>query len=45
MSKIEKKVKKHIEKNDVRVLYKVSIKYKGNNQIPKGVLIEARLFG
>lgn len=43
MSKIEKKIKKHIEKNDVRVLYKVTINYKGDNQIPKGILIEARL--
>lgn len=44
MCKIEKKIKKHIEKYDVRVLYKVTIKYKSNNQIPKGILIEARLF-
>lgn len=42
MSKVEKRVKKYVEENDVRVLYKVTVKYKGNNQIPKGVLIEAQ---
>lgn len=42
MSKIEKRVHKHIMKNDVKVLYKVTIKYKGSNKIPTGILIEAQ---
>ena len=42
MSKFEIKVKNHIQNNNVRVLYKVTIKYKGSNQIPTGILIEAQ---
>ena len=44
MSKVEKRVKKYVEENDVRIIYKVTVKYKENNQIPKGILIEARVF-
>lgn len=42
MSKIEKLVYKYVMKNDVKVLYRVTIKYKGINKIPTGVLIEAQ---
>ena len=42
MAKIEKKIKKYIMQNNVRVLYKVTVKYKANNQIPTGILIEAQ---
>lgn len=42
MSKIEKRIYKHIKKNDVKVLYRVTIKYKGMNKIPTGILIEAQ---
>lgn len=42
MAKVEKKVKKYIQKNNVRVLYRVTVKYKGNEQIPRGILIEAQ---
>ena len=42
MKKIENRVKKYIKENDVRVLYRVTVKYKGKNQIPTGILIEAK---
>lgn len=42
MSKIEKRVYNYVNDNDVKVLYKVSIKYKGIDQIPTGILIEAQ---
>lgn len=44
MSKIEKMVHGYIKENGVRILYKVTVKYKGIDQIPTGILIEARLF-
>lgn len=43
MAKIEKRIYNYIIENDVRVLYKVTIKYKGVDQIPTGLLIEARV--
>lgn len=43
MAKIEKRIYNYIIDNDVRVLYKVTIKYKGVDQIPTGLLIEARV--
>lgn len=42
MAKIEKRIHKYIMKNDVKVLYKVTIKYKGIDKIPTGILIEAQ---
>ncbi len=42
MAKIEKRIYKYIMDNDVKVLYKVTIKYKGIDQIPTGILIEAQ---
>ena len=42
MKKIENRVKKYIKENDVRVLYRVTVKYKGKNQILTGILIEAK---
>lgn len=42
MAKIEKTIYKYIMENDVKVLYKVTIKYRGIDQIPTGVLIEVQ---
>lgn len=42
MMKIENKIKKYIISNNVRVLYRITVKYKGKNQIPTGILIEAK---
>ena len=42
MAKIEKRIYKYIMVNDVKVLYKVTIKYRGIDQIPTGVLIDAQ---
>lgn len=42
MAKIEKRIYKYIMDNDVKVLYRVTVKYKGIDQIPTGVLIEAQ---
>lgn len=42
MMKVENRIKKHLNNNDVRILYRVTIKYKGKNQIPTGILIEAK---
>lgn len=42
MAKIEKRIYKYIMENNVKVLYKVTIKYRGIEQIPTGVLIEAQ---
>lgn len=42
MAKIEKTIYKYIMENDVKVLYKVTIKYRGIDQIPTGILIEAQ---
>jgi len=41
MSKAEIRVKNYVQNNNARILYKVTIKYKGKNQIPTGILIEA----
>ena len=38
-----RKLYNYIIDNDVRVIYKVTIKYKGVDQIPTGLLIEARV--
>ncbi len=42
MAKIEKRIHKYIIDNDVKVLYKVTIKYKGIDKIPTGILMEAQ---
>jgi len=42
MKKVENKIEKHIKNNSARVLYRVTIKYKGEDKIPTGVLIEAK---
>lgn len=42
MFKIENRIKKYIKENEVRILYRVTIKYKGIDQIPTGILIEAQ---
>lgn len=44
MATIENKIRGYIKENDVRILYKVTVKYKGIDQIPTGILIEARFF-
>lgn len=41
MAKIERRVYNYIMEDNVKVLYKVTIRYKGIDQIPTGVLIEA----
>ena len=41
MATIENKIRGYIKENDVRILYKVTVKYKGIDQIPTGILIEA----
>ena len=42
MKKFENKVYNHVRDYNVRVLYRVTVKYKGKNQIPTGILIEAQ---
>ncbi len=42
MIKIENKIKNYIQKNNIRMLYRVTVKYKGTNRIPTGILIEAK---
>lgn len=42
MKKVENEVKRYVKNNLVRILYKVTVKYKGANKIPTGVLIEAQ---
>ena len=42
MKKVENEVANYIKDHSVRILYKVTVKYKGTNQIPIGVLIEAQ---
>ena len=42
MAKIERRVHNYIMENNVKVLYKVTIRYKGVDQIPTGILIEAK---
>lgn len=42
MRKIENDVDEYIDDHDNNVLYKVTIKYKDDNQIPTGILIEAK---
>lgn len=42
MKKVENEVKKYINDKSVKILYRVTVKYKGTNKIPIGVLIEAQ---
>lgn len=42
MAHLENKVKEQIKKYNDRVLYRVTMKYKGKNQIPTGILVEAQ---
>ena len=45
MNDIEGEIERHIRKNEqqyIRILYRVTPQYKDKNQIPKGVLIEAK---
>ena len=42
MKQIENEVNDYIQNNDYKVLYKVTVKYKGTDQIPLGILIEAQ---
>ena len=42
MKKVENEVKKHINDKSVKILYRVTVKYKDTNKIPIGVLIEAQ---
>lgn len=42
MKKLENDVADYILDNDVKILYRVTVKYKDSNQIPTGVLIEAQ---
>jgi len=44
MAHWESEIKKQIKKNNDRILYRVTMKYKGKNQIPTGILIEAQSF-
>ncbi len=45
MKNIENDVNKYIKNNNFNVIYKVTIKYKGTDQIPMGILIEAQSIG
>lgn len=45
MKNIENDVNKHIKNNNFNVIYKVTIKYKGIDRIPTGILIEAQSIG
>lgn len=42
MITIENRVKHYLNENDVRILYRVTMKYNNDNQIPTGILIEAK---
>ena len=42
MKKIENEIGEYIKDNLVKILYRVTIKYKGKDQIPIGILIEAQ---
>lgn len=42
MKVIENTINEYIDNNDNNVLYKVTVKYKDDNQIPTGILIEAK---
>lgn len=45
MYDVEEDIEQHIRKNEqqyIRILYRVTPQYKGKNQIPTGVLIEAK---
>lgn len=42
MKKVENEIAKYIKDHSVKVLYKVTVKYKSTNQIPIGILIEAQ---
>lgn len=42
MKQIENEVNNYIQNNYYKVLYKVTVKYKGKDQIPLGILIEAQ---
>lgn len=42
MAKIERRVYNYIMENNVKVLYKVTVLYKGIDKIPTGILIEAK---
>lgn len=42
MKKVENEVRKHINDKSAKILYRVTVKYKGTNKIPIGVLIEAQ---
>ncbi|MCI8961444.1 MAG: hypothetical protein HFJ18_00760 [Clostridia bacterium] len=42
MKKVENEIVRYIKDNKVRIIYRVTIKYKGTDQIPTGVLIEAQ---
>lgn len=41
MKQIENEVNDYIKNYNSKVLYKVTVKYKGTDQIPLGILIEA----
>jgi DNA-entry nuclease len=42
MKKVENRIRDYIKDNDVKILYKVTVKYKEKNKIPTGILIEAK---
>ncbi len=42
MKKIENEIGEYIKDNLVKIIYRVTIKYKGKDQIPIGILIEAQ---
>lgn len=42
MSKVENRIKNYIINNNVRILYRVTVKYNEKEQIPTGILIEAQ---
>ena len=45
MKHIENDINDYVKNNDFNVLYKVTMKYRGNDQIPIGILIEAQSIG
>ena len=42
MKKVENEILHYLSKNDVKILYRVTMKYKEDDQIPTGILIEAQ---
>lgn len=42
MIKFENRIKNYIQNNNIKMLYRVTVKYKDTNRIPTGIVIEAK---